>query len=256
MTAPPAGACGPLDVWEGIPLHASNGTALVYESSDWNGPSALRPIKGLPFVTLSPPPPDGGEAGTDACSAAPAIGGADDYAVVTQCGVGEFASVVVKRIGGTRLTAVKRVVEPSETALPVYFLDNEGPPAIPAYNKMWLFDEQEKVACDARLAGDGVMRCLPNAEYESYYFADSSCTTPVGFRTQSGTPPVGALAGRWTSKGYALHPVGGVIATPSPLYWSDQGGCIAAPAPPSGGSYVSMLAEIDPTRWIAVTLVP
>jgi hypothetical protein len=119
-----------------------------------------------------------------------------------------------------------------------------------------LFDSARDEECDAALARDGAIRCLPNPQpFGAYspYFSDSGCTVPtVATRPGCTAPPLvqiveaGSCGADPTRRLYTV----GAKLTAAEVYTKQGNACVTAPLPKDQDLYAT--TEIDPAAFALV----
>ena len=119
------------------------------------------------------------------------------------------------------------------------------------------YDSERDENCRFKIAGDGVVRCLPASLETAGTFADSDCTVPimVGYDTGCGEPV--RYGHRFTGVGVTCGLVLHLYAYGAPLgtttYYDGGAGCEEVQAG-AGETLYAMGAEIPPTDFVGFTI--
>lgn len=111
------------------------------------------------------------------------------------------------------------------------------------------------IDCQAGLASDYKMRCLPTFNISSGYFTDSACTISAGLIPSCNTSPpkYGKVLNTYdacnSGTTYRVHKIGSKLNN---VYVKSGDNCVQTTAP-SGMTYVSIGSEVSPSTFVQFT---
>lgn len=139
----------------------------------------------------------------------------DVYDVGAEIPPASFPEMGETSAGGTRIVATRVTA---------------GGVLLPRWNR--LDDGMLGMRCGAMLAGDGKLRCLPQALVRS--FSDDQCTVPVAVVNSGATPPYALAPDASCPRRFPVVSIGAEI-TPAPdkVYVNYSGPCVPSSVPPA-----------------------